>query len=56
MRTRHALARTALGVFVVLPHFIMERKMMLTIKACAESCAPTVPRLERSEWCSRGAS
>jgi mannitol/fructose-specific phosphotransferase system IIA component len=28
MRTRHALARTALGVFVVLPHFIMERKMM----------------------------
>ena len=53
MRARHALARTALGVFVVLPHFVMERKMMLTIKACAERSAATIPRLERSGWCSR---
>jgi hypothetical protein len=29
-----------------LPHFIMERKMMLTIKACAENL-PAVARLER---------
>ena len=36
-----------------LPHFVMERKMMLTIKACAERSAATIPRLERSGWCSR---